>query len=329
MSGLTVIRQTATTLAAIFLLCYCQHTMADRRLYSVHLEPPRGYGYHVGDHFMHSTTVRVAEDFEIDRATAPKTGDVSPWLKILEVQIENSIEADVRSYLIQILYQIRGFRPDSDVVTTPLTNLVFESSRGKIPVLIQPQDIRISRLVEDIDEQAFTDIPVAQPIGPRIRNTQPLQSAKWLCFGLAAAMALWLMWSTLYQNYRSRPLPPFQQALKEIKRLCASDPPQVIEARRRLHEAFNRRYGKTVFESALSDFYKHNPPFRSEDETIRRFFNDSTEIFFARDNGSAALDSDGTIATSPARGSGANSSEYEHLISLATRCAKLEKRKVR
>ncbi len=272
-------------LLLVFLVIGLLHAAVLRagdRLHSVVIENPRAYGYHVGDSIDQVLHIKYARDMELRLDGAPKVGNVTPWIKLVSMTLDETVSDKSNYTKITLHYQISGFEQGNSVIDTPAFTLTVEKGHEKLPVLVHPVPLHISRLSDDLTPN-YSNIRLAAPIGPERKSTGLIEAIKWFAFALGILFVALGIYRHFYLQERWAETHPFSVAHKGLKRLTGT-PDDELLAHRLLHTAFNQHFGRTLFESNLDQFFEQYPSFLKEELTIRKFFEGSRSLFFAAEN---------------------------------------------
>lgn len=291
-------------------------------LQSVYLQNPRTYGYFTGDKFSQTIHIKTAKALELLRQSLPKSGNVSPWLKLETVTLTDAMLPDYRHYKLHLKYQIIGFNPGVNNIETSRFALEFKIGNQKIPVIVQPLSLRVGRLALPRVDGLVMAIDVAPPLGPEIISSIWYQRAKWLSFFMAGVMLLWFFYHYFLDFRNAKKPAPFGRAQSRIRKLLSQSADNNINARRILHDAFNQQMGRTLFESELAQFFQAHPQFIAEQQWIQNFFTESKIVFFV--NQDASNPGKTVPANAEPQQPGKSTLSPELLIQLATRCSRLE-----
>lgn len=277
--------------------------LAERAIYSVRAIEPRQFGYHLGDYFTRQLQINVAPDIELIPAGLPETGKLAPWLRLSSSGLSQSTSGNHKRYQIALVYQIIGINESEWRIEVPGYTLELQGRGEQYPVVVRPLTIDIASLVPKQET-------ILAPLAPIELKSAVYPGRMWIaCLTLAVLTTGYIIYRR-YRRFRSREKQNhFNHAHHQLRQLSKSALPDSEQARRLLHEAFNKLWGRTLFESNIDQFLADWPRFRALDQEIREFFLESTETFFG---GTATSSSDQQVIASA--------------ISLSERCARLERR---
>ena len=261
---------------------------AGDRLHSVVVDNPRAYGYHVGDSITQVLHIKYATDMELRQDGIPKLGNVTPWIKLNAVDIDEETQNKSRYTKVTLHYQISGFEQGEDIIETPEFNLSVEKGNEKIPIIVHAIPLHISHLSSDI-EPNYSNIQLAPPLGPERKSTSFVRAAKWIAFVLGVFLFVTAAYRQVSFRDKWAEHYPFSSAYRDIRKLAVGSPTSDLEARRLLHAAFNQQFGRTLFESNLDQFFQTHSAFLKEETAIRTFFETSRSVFFATDKPDADI----------------------------------------
>jgi len=302
------------TCGLAFVVCILAANAAQsgEKLHSVVIENPRDYGYHVGDTIRQTIHIKYAKDMELRMDAAPKQGTVTPWIKLENIERNDSNESQTKYTKLILNYQISGFELEKDTIDTPEFELSVEKGHDKIPVLVHAVSLHISRLSRDFNDITQTEVTLAAPLGPEPISRPLYFYLKWGLFLLGLALLAIAIRKHLLDAKTWSTDHPFSAAIKQIKSINTKNTGSDLQAHRVVHQAFNQQFGRTLFESELDQFFSQYPRFKKEETDIRKFFEESRSLFFSQTATEVSRDGD-------------TDSHIRDLVELAKRCQRAEK----
>lgn len=251
--------------------------------YSV--EPPRGYGWWLGDRLVHRATLVPDAGYELDRASLPTPRSVAYWLDLVATEVEEVTLNGRRGWRITTEWQ--SFYAALEPVRQKVPGyrvrfLATGSGNGQTEDVEIPGWDFVTSPIRPI--LAPSSIAAMQPdAGVRPLAMAPLFRAS-AGFGLFAALALIaLAWQQGWWPFHHRPHRPFGQALRGVRK--ADDDRNRVLA---LHRGLNAANGGPLLSSDLEGFLTRHPEFTPLREELRHFFDRSARLFYGDGGGEQA-----------------------------------------
>lgn len=256
------------------------------------VEPPRGFGYLLGD-VLTQRVLLAHEGRPLEPTALPPAGRVGAWLERREPRVE--ADAEGRRWL-RIDYQFVNAPPEPATVALPALRL--PTSAGL--VLTAPEwPLSVSPLAPAgaaSGAGAVSGVTALRPdresvLPPRVPIERRLQAT---LVALAVVLGAWALWWATRSMAESHRL-PFARAVRALRRLDGASP----EAWQALHRAINLSAGRVVHAGSLERWLQAQPALRPLEAPLAAFFRRSAERFF--DPAVAAPDADARTVQELAR----------------------------
>lgn len=264
------------TLAAWLPLLLCAGpVLADPATPRLEIQPPRDFGYAMGDILEQSFTVALPRGYTLETGYLPQTGALDEYLEIQgsEWRMEQQEEGPV--YEVRIAYQVfKGVRA-TETATVPALPLRFQ---GPSPLAAQLPGWRFTVAPLIPPDLADEQVAIRGPLPPMATPTRPHTSRLVGYLGLSSALLGLIAW----QRHGSEPR-PFARAHRELRRQLRRGATAATyrAAVQRLHQALNETAGHSLFAEQLGGFCAERPAFAELREELAGFFGLSRRVFFA------------------------------------------------
>lgn len=244
-------------------------------------EPPRPYGYAIGDVLHYRLNLRLREGWRPDPDSLPRPGPRSRWLELRAVALRKD---DSGGYRLELDYQTFYAPLQVKTLTVPPLALRLLGPGGTAEITAPAwsytsQPIHaLSVLTEGLNEPMRPD---AWPEPPD--TARPLLGTL-LGTGVSALLAGYLAYLRGAWKFVRRGL-HFHAACRTLRHLArqADGPERRRAACACVHAAFNRTFGEPLFAEGLADFFQAYPEYAVLRAEIEGFFAESYARFFERD----------------------------------------------
>ncbi len=273
------------------------------------IEPPRDFGYVIGDTISQRISVRLQAGFELDPESLPDAGRVNLWLELDEPVLNRSGQ----QWTLVLSYRLINRVETSVAVFVPQLELDALGDRRSVGIVVPGWGITQNPVVPPALLQTpirALDVRADRP--PPAVDAASLRLRLIVLASLATIAGLVLVWQYLVAPRLRRKPQPFGHALRELRALrgTAKDWTGAEEASalRLFHRALNETAGRALFITDLDGFVERRPDFAPLRPRIDAFFLRSSAVFF----GDRA---------------GADAWSAKQLISLAHDCRAIERRR--
>lgn len=234
---------------------------------AVQLEPPRSFGYRIGDTLHVAGVIEVPAGFELEGARGAR-GGLPSWLELRDESWELRDEDDGRAYRFRLVFQL-FYAPDS------VTRLALPEWHVEFREVASGE-----RLETALPELTVTIAPVTRGLGPVAADyVVPAPSPRpiLLAGGVLAVLLTWLGIDLVLR--RRRGSGRFRTAHRQIERTR-----DCVEGTLVLHRALEEKMGGAVFRSDLDRLVRRWPAAEMVREDLGRFFELSETIFYRDGN---------------------------------------------
>jgi len=240
------------------------------------VEQPRAFGHVIGD--VLTQRILLAQDGNV---AMPSTGRVGIWFERRNPRIEH--DAQGRSWL-SIDYQITNAPQTLTTIMLPSLSLMVPGGSAlhvpEWPVSVSPLTPQTAFSTGDL--QAL--LPDRQARAPA---TAPLRKQMTWAMGLLALTLLaWIGWWR-WRNRRDAERLPFARAWNEMQREKTSGKDASAYGWLCLHRALNETAGQVVHGGTLAPLLTKAPYLQPLQSQLERFYQHSSERFFASSETSA------------------------------------------
>ena len=294
----------AHTLALFYLMCFSSHVLAgnkitdvDEKYVDVTIEDPiRDAGYVVGDILNRKVSIIIKKPYQLVKESLPIVGYEHRYkgqvsgIELVSIVATSSGNDDSETYLLDLSYQV--FKTNSVVKPAALRpeTLKLRNTENKKEVVqykLPSFTFRISPLSVigqvKLDQEMY---PFTPPLV--IANSEVKTALKALSALLALAL-LGLLYILGTRAWLPKMGAPFAKAYRDIKKMPES-PEGIKQAVTRVHEAFNKTAGGSLFNNNLDEFLTIKPGFSPAKQDIERFFGLSHQVFFSDTSNAFAND---------------------------------------
>lgn len=250
-------------------------------VYVTTLNPSRDVGFFVGDVLQRIITLKVPKPYKLLQTSLPLTGTQKKrqgqkqGIEVHSAKLEQSEEGDYNVYKLDITYQVFT----NNVVAKPAAlppEFVKFSGKGKLFLVRIPSwSFRISPLA--VFGSVKVEYDMSDYRGPLLLDDTAHRYAMWALLGVLSCSLLGLLYIVGNQSWLPRMGGPFARALRDLRKLPASDG-GLRQGLTRVHHALNASYGGSVF--TAQEFLAAKPGFASIKDEIERFFLLSRTVFF-------------------------------------------------
>jgi len=271
-------------LLALFwtIAAYAEILENDPRIKISTIEPARDVGYTVGDVVSRTVILESPKNLTLFDTSIPIAGNEKKrrgkgsGIELKQVSFERHPGVTSNSYTLRLTYQIFTTAVTAKPAALPPEFVKFGGKGEKsFEVRIPSWSFRISPLA------VFGSVVVEKDMsgfeGPLLLDASQPRQLLWGLLALLGATLLGLLYVLGTSTWLPRLGRPFARALRDIKRLPASDE-GLSQAVQRVHLAFNTTAGASVFDS--DSFIEQKPGFAPVKSEIGRFFSLSRTIFF-------------------------------------------------
>jgi mxaA protein len=251
---------------------------------------PRAFGYVIGDTLQHRVSLELERPYQLDEASLPEAGTLSPGLELRAPVVRVRHGRDRTRYEILLTYQIFQFAERLQTLAIPPLELRVRKERASLPVTVPEWRFSLAPLAPR-RIAASVALPELRPERPPPRMPERPHVERLIA--LAAGLSL----AGLYLAYAYWGIPllaprkrPFGRAFRELRRLERRPFSEALylDALRSLHRAFDRTAGRTLFAEHLDRFYVRHPEFAGLRPSIEALFEHSRQAFFQSRQGPAA-----------------------------------------
>ncbi|KFI26547.1 hypothetical protein CG51_11925 [Haematobacter missouriensis] len=250
--------------------------------YSV--EPPRGYGWWLGDRLVHSALLLPPDGFEIDRASLPAPRAADYWLDLVDVTVDEVRVNGHAAWRVTTEWQnfYAALEPSRQRVPGYRLRFLARDGSGRVEEAEIPSWDFVTSPIRPI--LAPSAIAAMQPdVGVRPLATLPLFRGA-AGFGLFALLALsGMAWQQGWWPFHQRAERPLTRALRQVRR--ARDARTQALA---LHRGLNAANGGPLLASDLDGFLSRHPEFDDLRAELRGFFDASARMFYGDGTGGGA-----------------------------------------
>ena len=253
------------------------HTM------EAHLD--RDFGYVIGETLRQTIRVEADAGYELEGEMLPQAGGaVNDFLELRDARWNEEQYSDKAVYRITLTYQVfKGVR-GAENLAIPAVPLRLRRGEAALQAEVPPLQFTLNPLIPPQTPDEAVSIRGSQPAPPISGNGHGLRLGAALA-GLLASL-LYGGWHLGLAPFRSRRAKPFEQALKELRRLQRDSPsPETYRAAlRSFHAALNECARRTVLEGQLPLLIREHPELASVREDLEAFFLASHRQFFCSAN---------------------------------------------
>lgn len=243
-------------------------------------EPPRSFGYTIGDRIERVVEIELGAPWTLARASLPATGRQNTWFELADVGVVETPTATGRRVSLRLTYQLLNSPPQPTVLLLPRVGLRFEAATGGAASAerdVAPAEVFASPLVPQSAVGSTLDAPRAD------RKPVPLAVdavRERMTFYASAALLLAALMVVARQLALRRHAGPFVRACRELRKLSHAASPDPAAAMRIVHRALDETAGRTVFLDNVDTLFAtaHRAPLR---ERTRAFLDRSRQQFFA------------------------------------------------
>lgn len=273
-------------------------------------QPPRAFGYVLGDTLTLAAEVRLDPGARLDPASLPQPHKVSSWLELVAVEITPAIGAvPAGPYRLRLTYQTFFSALEPRSLEIPAWPLTIIRADGPRTLSVPAFRFVVSPLRELTPSKGGNPLALQPDMAPTPFALRPDLMKAALAALVAVAGAGGLALTQGWRPFARRPR-PFAAAARAIRRAGAQDEEgRYLAALVTLHRAFDEAAGHRLLADDLADFLRQAPGLSCERVGIERLFAASRMAFF----GAGAP---GAMAELPP----------DALITLATRLARAERR---
>lgn len=253
----------------------------DKRVTLRTIEPERDVGYHVGDKLSRTIIFEVDKPYELLPTSLPVAGNQKKrrnqelGIELRDVSVETSTSLSKNIYRIRLTYQVFTNRQVARPGALPAEFIKFGGKGENFEVRVPNWNFRISPLAVFGAVNVEKDMSGFHP--PLLLDAAPHRQIMWGLLAVAGLSLIGLFYVLGTTTWLPRMGRPFARALRDIKRLPASDE-SLSQAVQRVHLAFNTTAGASVFDS--HSFIEQKPGFAPVQSDIDRFFGLSRTVFF-------------------------------------------------
>lgn len=239
------------------------------------IEQPRRFGFQLGDQFERRIRFRLHHPYELVSESLPAAGRLNRWVRFLAYEIDKVEGPEADDYDITLRYQVVNVETSETDAAVPSHKLKVRSDEETLTFLIPASRTVITPFGETVSND------LADDIAPRLLPSEQAELTRYsTLFALSFAAFCWLQLGRFTQQSEQ----PFARAYRQL-RSFNEDPlndDDYAEALRRLHEAFNKTAGHTLFPDQLSEFFAAHPGFASLTDEVTDYFARSNAYFFAQ-----------------------------------------------
>ena len=247
------------------------------------IEEPRAYGHVVGDRIQWVLRLQLPDGFQLERASLPRVGAQSYWLDLAAVDVHAARDSG-GAVVVRLDYQLfyaplQATRRELPAVNLAAANAAGERITRRVPAFV----FTMSPILELDPDARFgdpdNDLLLADAVPMRPAVTGP-RRATFVALAITLLALLVWAWAAGYLSASARG--PFARARVSLRRQRrAHEPPEVAQALRTVHRAFDETAGQAVFADDLDAFIAAHPVFVDLVDDIRAFFDFSRRYFFA------------------------------------------------
>ncbi len=304
---LTLMITLAVAGTGMLAVSYPAHAIA----YVASIDPPRGFGYTLGD-VVTERVLLAAAGHEVRNVEQPSSGRIDLWLERRPARVETDREG--RRWLV-LDYQIVNAPRSLTQIALPALSLRTRGGDvlqlGAWPVTVGPiisdtvvaaVDIasagaRAAQIVAAGQGRDPAPLFGASPAMQPDRGASPIPLAPimrrigYALVCLFSTLAGWLGW-WVWRNRRDAAQLPFARGWRRMRTLCASRAPAEVDADAAwhiVHRALNETAGQVINMHTLSRLFARAPWLLSMQPQLEAFHERSDARFFAVSSGPAGL----------------------------------------
>ena len=266
-------------------------------------DPPRAFGYSVGDRVSRHVRLEVPAGLTLDEDSLPRAGSRGRALELRRVVLSRSLRGVPES--LQLDYQVFLAPREVRVLEMPVIELRFAGTP-------RAQTLRIDAWPVTVGPLAPVDASPREGLGdmrpdraPPALDTSAMRTRLTIALAVSALLLGYLAQVYLVMPWSAQRRRPFGRAYAALRALPAqADAGQRRAAFERLHAALNESAGEVLFAPGLDRFLERHPRFATLRADLERFFADSRAEFF---------------------GAGGVGGDTRWLVGLCRRCRDLER----
>jgi hypothetical protein len=279
------------SLFAVFSLCWLIATQApayaedgvtsDPRVSIRTIEPARDVGYSVGDTLTRTVILEVDKPYVLLETSLPVAGtqkkrqNQEQGIETHAVTLKKSTGPGKNIYTLHLTYQVFTRGVTAKPSALPPEFIKFGGKGENFSVRIPSWSFRISPLA------VFGSVVVEKDMsgyrGPLLLDSSRTRQLLWGLLVLCTLSVLGLFYVLGSSTWLPHMGGPFARAGRDLKKLANTEQ-GLQQGVARLHEAFNKTAGSSVFDAA--SFLRHKPSFAPVAADIERFFALSRAVFF-------------------------------------------------
>ena len=255
----------------------------------------------LGDRIIDSVTLHSPLDSKDDLIGLPQAGSLTDAIVLRSSRVTHRKSEGEDQITIELEYQIFKSVEEKEALTIPAVSL--RSSQGNV-WLIPEWTLSVVPVLGN--ETPLEELDIADMAHPPYLQTAPwMKKASQALFILLAIIGLGWMTAALIL-YRQTPFARCRKQLGKLAKTAPSDA-RLVEAMKLVHKAFNRSYGRVMFEDHVEAFCIQTPDFRLLKTNLQTFFKCSRDLFYLKQH---RYDPEGT---------------FQFLLELADAAAVIEK----
>lgn len=260
-------------------------TQSDRPVISQSVQYPHSNGYQLGDRFEHILLVEMRRPYNLVADSLPAAGRVSAYIDLQDITVKKNRKFASTVYKIILRYQVINYDDGLVGTNVPPAIVTFATDIDVYPVVIERWGLTLSPflLKEPRNDGAMPSLENLTDV-TRI----PLLGRVLACMALLVCGVVLLLpaiRNTLINPLKQKRNQPFIQAHRKITILTRDNTLSSFEsALRCLHDAFNKKLGRTVLSDDIDLFVNHFPKYGDSRKDIERFFSLSDQHFFGRNS---------------------------------------------
>ncbi len=245
---------------------------------AVNPQPPRTFGYSIGDRVERVVEIELGAPWTLARASLPTPGRQNAWFDLAEAATLDTPTPTGRHVTLRLTYQLLNSPTQPTVLRLPRVGLRFEGGPAPVERDVAPADIFAAPLIPAAAANSTLDTPRAdrKPVPVPIDALRERMTL----YAFAAAAVLLVMLVARQFALRKR-AGPFVRACRELRRMAhAPAHGDAGAAMRVVHRALDETAGHAVFLDNVETLFAitQRAPLR---ERTLAFLERSRQQFFA------------------------------------------------
>lgn len=272
-------------IALLFAFVSAAQAIAADPVEQVMIRAQRDLGYFAGDLVKASIDIDVAEGFELETPSLPRSGPINYWLDLRTIDVTRHAAGNgLQRYTLAITYQDFYDALDARQQEIPTFPVLFKSGTQTATANVPAWTIGVSPLreVAPPPKEDPKDYMRADAAVPSVKVDGLWEAAA--AFAAAALLAcLLLAYDKGVWPFQARPARAFGTVARRLRKLSAQTDTdeRYIASLLLIHRGIDHSDGRRILSDDLGGFLARHPIFAPAGDGLGHFFVASRDAFFA------------------------------------------------